>query len=316
MKAVIIEQFGGAEKLRMADIPTPKPGPNEVQIRIRYTSVNAVDWKIREGLLSGRLDHQFPITPGWDAAGIISALGSGVKSFKLNDEVFAYCRKNIVRDGTYAEFITVDAVNVAKKPKNISFAEAAGIPLAGLTAWQALFDVGKLAKGQTVLIHAGAGGVGSLAIQFAKWAGAKVITTVSDKNIDYVKDLGASLVIDYHKDNFYDLVKKEFPKGIDLVFDMLGGDTLTESAKLLKKGGILVSIVEKLEDDDAEKLGITAKYLFVRPNGDELSEIAKLIEQNKIKIPFIDEMRLQDAASAQEKSRQGHTKGKIVLKVS
>lgn len=316
MKAVIIEQFGGAEKLRMADLPIPVAAPNEVQIRIRYTSVNPVDWKIREGLFSGRFSHQFPIIPGWDACGVVSAVGKEVKDFKVGDEVYGYCRKDTVKEGTYAEFITFDASNIAKKPKNCSFAEAASIPLAGLTAWQALFNVGHLKKGQTVLIHAGAGGVGSFAIQLAKWAGAKVITTVSEKNIDYAKELGADMVIDYKKENFYDRCKKEFPRGIDLVFDMIGGDASLESAKLLKKGGIIVGSVGKLDDEDAIKLGIASEYVFVKPSGRELAEIAQLIEEGTIHVPFIEEMRLQDAASAQEKSRQGHTKGKIVLKVS
>lgn len=316
MKAVIIEQFGGAEKLRMADLPVPAPAPNEVQIKIRYTSVNPVDWKIREGLLSGRLPHQFPLIPGWDASGVISAVGKESKHFHIGDEVYAYCRKETVKEGTYAEYIAVDAASVAKKPKNISFAEAASIPLVCLTAWQALFNVGHLKKGQTVLIDAGAGGVGSFAIQLAKWAGAKVITTVSEKNVDYVKSLGADVIIDYRKENVFERCKKEFPKGLDLVFDMLGGDALINSVKLLKKGGMVVGIVEKLEDDEAAKLGIKSEYVFVRPNGKELGEISTLIEQGTLKVPFIEEMRLQDAASAQEKSRQGHTKGKIVLKVS
>lgn len=316
MKAVIYEQFGGAEKLRMADLPIPKPAENEIQIKIRYAAVNQVDWKIREGFLSGRLPYQFPLTPGWDAAGVVTAVGKGVKNFKLEDEVYAYCRKQVLTDGTYAEYICSDITFVAKKPKNIGFAEAAGIPLAGLTAWQALFDVGQLTQGQTVLIHAGSGGVGSLAIQFAKWKGATVITTVSKKNIDYVKDLGADVVIDYQNESYAEECQNKFPKGLDLVFDMLGGDNMLTSAKLLKKGGTIVGIVGKLEDEEAEQLGIRSEYVFVTPNGAELEQITKLIEEKKIRVPFYEEMRLQDAASAQEKIRLGHTKGKIVLKVS
>jgi NADPH2:quinone reductase len=299
----------------MADLPIPKPAENEVQIHIHYTSVNPVDWKIREGFLSGRLPHEFPLTPGWDAAGVISQVGKNVKNFKEGDEVYAYCRKDKVCHGTYAEYICFDADKVALKPKNCSFAEASAIPLVALTAWQALFDVGQLAKGQTVLIHAGAGGVGSFAIQMAKWAGANVITTCSGKNLDYVKKLGADQAIDYKKDDYAKIIKSKYPKGIDLVFDMLGGDELLKSAELLKKGGKVVGIVEKLDDEKAKKLGIESHYVFVRPQGEQLAEIARLIETKKLKIPFIEEMRLQDAASAQEKSREGHTRGKIVLKV-
>lgn len=316
MKAVVYEQFGGAEKLRMADLPIPKPAENEVQIRIHYASVNPVDWKIREGFFSGRLPYEFPLTPGWDAAGVVTAVGKNVKNLKVDDEVYAYCRKDKVCEGTYAEYICFNAENVARKPKNASFAESAAMPLAALTSWQALFDVGHLKKGQVVLIHAGAGGVGSFAIQMAKWAGAEIITTCGSQNVDYVKKLGASLVIDYHKDDFYEVIKKKYPKGIDLVFDMLGGETMEKSAKLLKKGGKIVGIVEKLDQEEAKKLGIESWYVFVRPNGEELHEIARLIESKDILIPYIEEMRLQDAASAQEKSRQGHTRGKIVLKVN
>ncbi|MCB1113319.1 MAG: NADP-dependent oxidoreductase [Chlamydiia bacterium] len=316
MKAVVYEQFGGAEKLRMADLPIPKPADNEVQIRIHYTSVNPVDWKIREGFLSGRLPYEFPLTPGWDAAGVVTAVGKNVKHLKEDDEVYAYCRKDTVHEGTYAEYICFDAEHVALKPKKCSFAEAAAMPLTALTSWQALFDIGQLKKGQICLIHAGAGGVGSFAIQLAKWAGAEVITTCSQENFDYVKKLGATLAIDYHKDDFSEVIKKKYPKGIDLVFEMIGGETMQKSARLLKKGGKIVGIVEKLDPDEAEKLGIESHYVFVRPNGEQLTEMAKLIDAKKIQSPFIEEMRLQDAASAQEKSKEGHTRGKIVLKVS
>lgn len=316
MKAVTIDSFGGVEKLHMSSVPVPKPGPNDVQIQIEYTSVNPVDWKIREGYLSGRLPHRFPLIPGWDAAGKVASIGINVKNFKVGDEVYAYCRKETVEEGTYAQYISVAQENVAKKPKNISFGEAASIPLAGLTAWQALFDVGKLQKGQVVLVQAGAGGVGSFAIQLAKWAGAKVITTASSTKIDYVKKLGADIAIDYRKENFVEKIKKDFPQGIDLILDMLGGETLTESTKLLKKGGMVVGILEKFDSQEAEKLGIKSEYVFVRPNGRELAEMARLIEEGKLQIPYIEEMGLKDAAKAQEKVQSGHTKGKIVLKVA
>src|ERR1700733_2368139 len=190
MKAMVIEKFGHEEQLHLGDIPTPLPSDNEVQIQVLYSAVNPVDWKIREGLMKNFLPHEFPLILGWDAAGIVKAIGKNVKKFKVGDEVFAYCRKPIVKWGTYAEYVCFDADNIALKPNNINFAEAAAIPLAGLTAWQALFDFAKLKKGESILIHGGAGGVGSFAIQFAKHAGAKVITTASKQNHDYVKKLG------------------------------------------------------------------------------------------------------------------------------
>jgi NADPH2:quinone reductase len=316
MKAITVESFGGIEKLHIADLPKPKIAENEVLIKINYTSVNPVDWKLREGYLKDRIPTVFPFVPGWDAAGTIAEVGKAVKDFKVGDEVYAYCRKEKIHDGTYAEYINVEAANVAKKPKNIGFNEAASIPLVALTAWQALFDFGKLEKGQTILIHAGAGGVGSLAIQLAKYFGAKVITTASLGNTDYVKKLGADLVIDYNNEAFVDIIKKAYPKGIDLVFDLLGRECLHDSAKVLKKGGCLVSIVEPLTPEEADQFKIRGEYCFVQPNGKQLAEITKLIEQKKLKVPHIQEMRLSDAAKAQELSRQGHIRGKIVLKVS
>lgn len=315
MKAVVIENFGGAETLKLKEVPEPIPQENEVLIRVEYTAVNPVDWKIREGLLKSRLPHEFPLIPGWDAAGVIAEVGSNVRQFKIGDEVYAYCRKPIVKEGTYAEFVTFDAAQVALKPKNISFAEAAAIPLASLTAWQGLFDFANLKENQSVLIHAGSGGVGSFAIQFARHAQAEVWTTCSLPNHSYVKQLGAREAIDYTKENFVTAIKKKKNDGFDVIFDGVGGKTLQDSYSLLKPGGVLVSIVEKpsqqMSTDSKTKMG----FIFVRPDGEQLGQIGKLIEEGKVKIPHIVEMNLQEAAYAQEESKKGHTQGKIVLKV-
>lgn len=315
MKAVIIDHFGGVETLKLTDVPKPEPKEHEVLIQIEYAAVNPVDWKIREGMLKNRLPHEFPIIPGWDASGTIAEVGSNADNFNVGDEVFAYCRKPIVHAGTYAEYICFDADHVALKPKNISFAEAAGIPLVALTAWQALFDFAKLKPHQNILIHAGSGGVGSYAIQFAKQHQATVWTTCSEKNIPYVKELGADHVIDYTKENFAKVIQDQFKEGIDVVFDTVGGPTLKDSVPLVKKGGTLITITEMVDPTIGEKNGIKAGFVFVRPNGKELTEIAHLIEQGKIKVPHTTEMSLNDASLAQAKSQEGHCKGKIVLKV-
>lgn len=315
MKAVVIESFGGAETLKLKDVPTPSPQEHEVLIQIEYTSVNPVDWKIREGILKSRLPHQFPLIPGWDASGTITSVGINVRNFKVGDQVYAYCRKPIIHDGTYAEFICFDAAHVALKPKNISFAQAAAIPLAGLTAWQALFDYAKLQPGQSILVHAGAGGVGSFAIQFANLTKADVWTTCSSSNNEYVKKLGAAHIIDYTQENFVTAIKREKKDGFDLVLDNVGGKTLTESLTLVKKGGTLVSIVEMLGPEIAIAHKIRTGFIFVRPDGRELKEIASLIEQGKVKPSEITEMSLDEAGKAQEKNRLGHTRGKIVLKI-
>lgn len=316
MKAVVFEDFGGAEKLRLTDLPAPKPADNEILIAIECTSVNPVDWKIREGMLKNRLPHEFPIIPGWDAAGTVKEVGKNVKNFKKGDKVYAYCRKPTIHWGTYAEFICVDAEHVAHMPKKLTSAQAAAIPLVGLTAWQALFEKAKLKKGETILIHAGAGGVGSLAIQFAKNFGAKVITTARENHHAYVKKLGADLAIDYTKEDFADKIKGVAPQGVDVVFDMIGGDTLRDSLEVLKPKGRLVSIYEKLDPAKAKEKNIEASYLFVEPNGSQLKEIANLIDQGKVAAPAIEEFPLEKASMAQEKVKTGHTQGKIVLKVS
>lgn len=315
MKAIVIEQFGNVDNLQVEEVPIPQPEENEVQIQILYTSVNPVDWKIREGMFQGRLPHEFPIILGWDAAGIVTAVGSHVKKFRVGDEVFAYCRKTLVHEGTYAEYICFDAQHVAFKPKNLNFAQAAGIPLVGLTAWQALFDFGKLKKGEKILIQAGAGGVGSLALSLAKNAGAKVYTTASEPNHAYVKKLGADVAIDYRKESFVDLLKKLEPQGIDIVLECMGGDILKKSIETLKEGGRLVSILGQLNPRTAQERHIDFSYVFVTPNGHELQQLATLFEEGKLEVPLIEEMPLEEAAKAQEKVRQGHTRGKIVLKI-
>lgn len=315
MQAVFIEDFGGPEQLKIGRMHIPIPESDEVQIKIACTAVNPVDWKIRIGLLKERMPHHFPIILGWDAAGTISALGRDVNNFKVGDPVFAYCRKSTIQNGTYAEYICLNAANVALKPKNISFAKAAAIPLAGLTAWQSLFDAAELKKGESVLIQAGAGGVGSLAIQFAKLIGARVITTAKQCNHDYVKSLGADMVVDYQKKLLKEEIQKFDPKGLSVVFDTLGGKALQESYTFLKPGGRLVSIVEKPDQTIAEKFKVKPFYVFVSPNGKQLQHISDLIQSGKVKPIRIQEMPLEKAAEAQEQNRQGHVQGKIILNI-
>ena len=315
MKAIFIEDFGGAEQLKMGLLPIPMPESNEVQIKIICTAVNPVDWKIRMGMLEKRLPHHFPLIPGWDAAGVISAIGSNVQTCKVGNEVFAYCRKSIVKEGTYAEYICFNADDIALKPNNLSFAQAAAIPLAGLTAWQSLFDAAHLQKGESILIQAGAGGVGSLAIQFAKTAEAHIITTARKSNHEYVRSLGAEDAIDYREASLEEGIRHFAPQGVDVVFDTLGGEALKESYSLLKPGGRLVSIVEQPDQALAEKFKVNALYVFVTPNGKQLKQISDLIQAGKVKPIPIQEMPLEKAAEAQEQNRQGHVQGKIVLNV-
>lgn len=318
MRAVVIEAFGGVETLQIKRVPDPLPQDHEILIRIAYAGVNPVDWKIREGRLSDRLPHQFPLIPGWDAAGTVTAVGSRVTAFAPGDQVFSYCRKPLVQAGTYAEYVCCDASHAALKPTNLSFAQAAAVPLAALTAWQALFDFAQVKKGQKVVILAGAGAVSSFAIQFAKHAGALICTTCPAAKQPYVRSLGADITIDYAPRPLttpIQAIKAWAPKGVDLVLDTVGGPQLKDYLSLIHPTGTLVSIVKMITPEYGEKDNIKTGFLFVRPNGAQLTQIAHLIETQEIRAPHVIEMALEQAALAQTQSQEGHPQGKLVLRV-
>jgi NADPH2:quinone reductase len=312
---MVIEAFGGPERLKAAEIPTPAAEAEEVLIAVACASVNPVDWQIREGMLADMFPHSFPLVPGWDAAGTVSAVGRNADRFKSGDKVFAYCRKPQVQFGTYCEYVAVHESAVALMPGNLGFAEAATVPLAGLTAWQSLFDTAKLSAGEKILIHAGSGGVGSLAIQLAKHAGATVYTTARAVNHDYVRGLGADTAIDYTKENFVDVLRKREPAGIDVVYDTIGSQVQRRSYEVLRKGGRLVSIISIPDAEEARPYDVRTAFVFVSPNGKQLRKIAELIESGAVRPAAFEVMRLEDAAKAQELSRQGYVRGKIVLKI-
>lgn len=316
MRAMVIDEFGGPEKLHEADLPTPRPGPGEVLIKLVCTSVNPVEWKIREGKLHHAFPHHFPLIPGWDAAGVIAGLGQGAAGFQPGDQVYAYCRKPEIQWGCYAEFVTMAADAVAPMPSTLSFAEAATLPLTGLTAWQSLFDAARLMPGHKLLVHAGAGGVGGMAIQLAKNAGAQVATTARTVNHDYVRSLGADLAIDYTAEDLGQAIRTWAPDGLDIVFDTIGGDAQKAAYPLLRRGGTLVSIIETPRQDEADPYEVRTAYVFVSPNGGQLREMAKLAEEGKIRPPAIEEMPLEKAAEAQRLSQGHHVRGKIVLRIA
>jgi NADPH:quinone reductase-like Zn-dependent oxidoreductase len=304
MKAIRIHEFGGPEVLQYEDIPRPEPASGEVLVRVYAAGVNPVDWKMRQG---GR-ERPLPMIPGWDLAGVVESVGEGVTDWKKGDEV--YSRPDISRDGSYAEYIAVRASELARKPKSVDYINAAAIPLTSLTAWQSLFDVGGLRSGQKVLIHAAAGGVGHFAVQLAKWKGAYVIGTASEKNHKFLRSIGADETIDYEKTRFEDAVHD-----VDMVFDTIGGETQERSWRTLNKGGILVSIIRRPTEEEAARYGARQGYVFVQPNGEELTKIAELVDSGKVK-PYVQTvLPLADAGRAQELSETRHTRGKIVLKV-
>jgi NADPH:quinone reductase-like Zn-dependent oxidoreductase len=309
MKCVCIYSYGGPEVLTYRDAPYPHPSDGEVVVQVHAAGVNPVDWQIREGRLNEVFHHTLPLILGWDVSGVVTSVGrSGVTRLKVGDEVFS--RPNILRDGAYAEFIVIRETEVALKPKSVDHIHAAAIPLAGLTAWQSLFNSGGLSSGQKVLIHAAAGGVGSFAVQLAKLTGAYVIGTALGKNHEFVRKLGADRVIDYNEQRFEDALTD-----IDLVFDTVGGETQERSWKVLKPGGMLVSIVSQPSQEKAKAHGVREAFVMAQPNADQLAELAKLADSEKLKAIVETVLPLSDATRGQELSQGGHTRGKIVLRV-
>jgi len=305
MMAVRIHSFGGPDVLKYEEAPKPNPGDKQVLVRVLAAGVNPVDWKIREGHL-GSFD--FPCTMGEDFSGVIESVGPGVENFQVNDEVFGRVADS---SGSYAEFALADAGAIARKPGEIDHIHAAAMPVATLTAWQALFDTGNLQADQTVLIHAAAGGVGGFAVQFAKWKKAYVIGTASAKSADFVYSLGADEVIDYNAKRFEDVVHSA-----DLVLDAVGGDTQERSFQVLRRGGALVSIVQPPSQEAAEARGVRAVFMRSQARGDELAKIANLVVAGKIKVFVEKTFGLSDARQAQIESQSGHTRGKMVLSLA
>jgi NADPH:quinone reductase-like Zn-dependent oxidoreductase len=316
MKAIGIRQFGGRDALEVLDVPEPECGPGDVLIDVKAAGVNPVDWKIREGWLQGLFPHEFPVVLGWDVAGVVRQAGPATLNIRPGDAVFAYCRKSAIKDGSYAERIVLPEYYVCPAPTRMSMEEAASVPLAGLTAYQALFDAARLLAGETVLVHAAAGGVGGFAVQLARQRGARVLGTASRSNHEYVRGLGAAEVIDYTAGDFRPAVRAFCPDGADVILDGVGGDTLTRSVDVLKPGGRLISIVESAVIQELVGRGIKAQFVFVAPNGRQLAEIRKWIEQGAVKSYLSAAWPLEKAAKAHQLIETRHTRGKIALKVA
>ncbi|TWJ16564.1 NADP-dependent oxidoreductase [Geobacter argillaceus] len=275
MKAVRIHTYGGPEVLVHEEVPLPRPQNDEVLVRVRATAVNPVDWKIREGYLREMLPHSLPLIMGWDVSGVVEETGPGVTRFNAGDEVFS--RPDLLRDGTYSEYVVIRETEVAFKPESIDHIHAAAIPLAGITAWKSLIEAAGLSAGQRVLIHGAAGGVGSYAVQLAKWQGAHVIATASEHNHDYLHGLGADEMIDYRSMPFEDTIRD-----VDAVFDTIGGDTQERSWQVLKKGGILVSIVAPPPEAMAAAHGCRQAFVFIQPDAAVLAKLAQLVDGGKL----------------------------------
>ncbi|MCC6658716.1 MAG: NADP-dependent oxidoreductase [Rhodocyclaceae bacterium] len=340
MKAAFIRRYGGNQVvprgfpsvIELGELPAPQAGPGELLVAVHAASVNPVDFKIRDGLLKMIVPFRFPLILGNDLSGVVQAVGAGVTRFRPGDAVFARLDKQ--RIGAFAEFAVVAEADAAAKPANLSHVEAAAVPLAGLTAWQALFEIGGLKAGQKVLIHGGSGGVGSFAIQLARHAGATVATTVGARNADLARSLGADIVIDYKTQRFEDVVSDQ-----DLVFDTQAGDIQHRSFAVLKRGGVLVSIAGKPDGRLvrqwglnpllgvlldflsrktlrlAKRHGVRYEYLFMRPSGAQLERIGRLLSEGSVKTIIDKVFPLEQVRDALAYSEAGHATGKVVVEV-
>jgi len=292
MRAIVIDEFGGREKLRLADVPEPVLLPDGVRIEIRAAGVNPVDWKTREGRQVPRFPHLFPVILGWDAAGVVAEVGPAVSRVQPGDEVWAYCRKHFIGQGTYCEQVVVPQEFVALKPRSLDWQQAAAVPLAALTAWQCLTERLHLAAGETVLVHAASGGVGHFAVQMAVGLGAQAIGTAGAANEEFVRGLGAEF-LDYRTD--------DLPGRVDAALDPLGGDMLERTKRI---AGRVVSIVEP---------GPGHLYHYVRPDGTELEGITRMVDEARLRPHVQQAFPLEEAAVAHALLENGHVRGKLVL---
>ena len=308
MKAMVAHQWGGPELLKVEEVPLPQPKENEILIKSFAAGVNSFDGTLLSGKYAKVFGTQLPWIPGYDVAGTVEKVGANVKKFKAGDPVYAFI--SIPNGGGYAEYALAKENQAALRPATLTFAEAAGVPSVALTAWQSVVDKANVQPGQTVLIQGASGGVGMFAIPFARIRGAKVFATASTANQDFLKQLGADVPIDYKAQKFEDIAKD-----VDVVVDGVGGETLKRSYSIVKKGGILVSLVGRVDQAELDKYGIRGVSLEAEYNGDQLTEIGKLIDAKKIKVIISETFLLADAAKALAKADIGHARGKIVLKV-
>jgi NADPH:quinone reductase-like Zn-dependent oxidoreductase len=309
MRAARIHSYGDPTAVKITQAPRPEPGRGQVLVRVKAAGVNPLDWMVAEGKARSWLDHRLPLTLGWELAGIVEKLGADVGRFKPGDEVFAMI--DLLSDGADAEFAVTEEKALAIKPRALDFPGAAAIPVGALTAHQALFEAAELRAGQTVLIHAAAGGVGSMAVQLAKAHGARVVGTASGPaHINLIRELGCDEAIDYTATRFEDHVRD-----VDVVLDPLSADSERRSFGVLKKGGILVTLTEEPRQDLARESGVRATMIGVRPDGGRLADIGKIIDDGKLRPLLQAVLPLEQAKKALELSRSRHVAGKIVLTI-
>lgn len=307
MQAVVAHEYGAPETLKLENVPRPAPKENEVLVRVIASAVNPADALIVSGKYAKEFGTHLPLVPGYDIAGVIEQAGTKVTRLKAGDPVYAY----VLWGGGFATYAVATEGEATLKPASCSYVEAASMPLAALTAWQALIDAAGLSAGQTVLIHGGSGGVGTMAIQIAKSRGARVIATASTANQDLLTSLGADVAVDYSKQNFEDVARD-----VDVVLDTVGKDTLQRSYGVVKRGGFIVTLVARLDQAELDRRGIHGASIAAKPNASELGQITKLIEAKKIKPLVSQELPLAGASGAVKQAGTHHTHGKIVIRLA
>jgi len=307
MKAVVAHEYGAPEVLKFEDVPRPEPSDDEALVRVIASSVNPADPLTLSGKYAKEFGTHLPLIAGYDIAGVVEKTGANVTKLKVGDAVYGYPTFG----GGWADYVTVKESEVAAKPKSLNFVESAAVPMGALTAWQALVDVAKLHPGQTILIHGGSGGVGSFAIQIAKARGARVIATASTANQDLLKQLGADIAVDYTKTKFEDVAKD-----VDAVLDPVGKETLARSYGVVKKGGIVMSLVANPDPVECKKREIRGAGILQHPDAEDLAEIAQLIDAGKIKPTVTQVLPVSEAIAAQRQAATHHTRGKVVLRIA
>jgi NADPH:quinone reductase-like Zn-dependent oxidoreductase len=304
MRGVAYDVFGGPEVLTLRDdLPDPPVGPDTVLVRVHAAGVNPVDMAIRQGSLAGAFPHHFPIVPGWDVAGVVEAAGPAITAFAPGDEVYGYVRRDDVQWGTTAELVPAPQRCLAHKPSSLSFAEAAGVPLAGMTAYQALTEALEVGEGDTVLVHRAAGGVGFFAVQIAVALGARVVGTASPRNSGFLRDAGVAEVLDYSAGP----ASEQLSEPVDAVLDIVGGDTLADAPKQVRDAARIASVVDPAVN------GMGGRYVFVRPEHEHLEELARMADAGQLRVPIAKAFPLERTAAAQDLVADGHVRGKVVV---
>ena len=317
MKAAYYDKHGTPEVLTVGELPIPESKDDEVLVQIAAAGVNPIDRRLRNGELTEYISRTFPVVPGWDFSGRITQVGTEVKNFQVGDDVVGLAFTWSIQHGTNAEYAPVSASSIARKPESLSFDEAAALPLVSLTAWQSLVEFANLQPGQSVLIQAGAGGLGSVAIAIARHLGAKVYATCSASNMDYVRDRGADHVIDYTSSDYVQILRQMEPDGLDMVLESLLSDATTQAAIHLVKPGGTVAYMNNEPPDMAEikEKNIKTEFLHHRPDGETLALIMSLYDNGTLQLPLVQTLPLDEVRQAHELSESGHIQGKLVLHI-